>query len=199
MNKQKDLLTTESAKSIIIGLILMSVFTLIWAGVAYYGMRGTSYWWILSLFPLACIFFVYHAFELRKAAQRLLSLTSLADQDDMKKRQKWFMYICAGEGIGIFLAVNIVVNLHHPELQVPAIALPVGLHFFPLAKVFKRRMDYYIGTWSTLIALCAIALTLNHTFSKMPMLVFTGVGLALATTSYGINMMLKVRRVLALS
>lgn len=61
MNKQESLLTSESAKSIVSGLILMSVATLIWTGVAYYGMRGTPHWWLLSVFPLACMFFIYYA------------------------------------------------------------------------------------------------------------------------------------------
>ncbi|QJD97324.1 hypothetical protein HH214_16340 [Mucilaginibacter robiniae] len=195
MNKQSNLLDIKSAKQMVAGLILMTVFTLLWNGIAYYGLRNSPYRWLLSVFLIACIFFVYYAFQLHQAAQRLpVPDTSFTDQQEVKRREKLFMMICTGEGIGVFLAVNIVANLHHPELQVPAIALAVGLHFFPLAKVFKRKMDIYIGIWSTLVALLAIMLTLNHTISQMPMLVFTGVGLALSTSFYGIYMILKARR-----
>jgi len=43
------------------------------------------------------------------------------------------MWSSIGEGIGLFVAANLVVNLHHPELLLPAMALVVGLHFVPMA------------------------------------------------------------------
>ncbi|HEK20581.1 MAG TPA: hypothetical protein ENO28_09045 [Bacteroidetes bacterium] len=190
-------ITTETAKQTISGLTLMTMFTLVWAGIAFYGFNGLPYEWLLSIFVIPCIGFVYYIFLIRRIAPTLPVSDAPVNEAEVKKKEKWFMIICAGEGIGIFLAVNIVVNLHHPELQVPAIALAVGLHFFPLAKIFERKMDYYIGAWSTLIAVLAIMFTLKHVLNKMPMIVFTGVGLALATTCYGINMILKARRVIS--
>jgi hypothetical protein len=189
--------TADVVKKTVSGLTLMTIFTLLWTGIAFYGLSSSAYLWLLGIFPLACMFFIYYAFQLRKAAQLLPPLPSNTNQDEEKKRGKWFGIICAAEGVGIFIAINIVINLHHPELQVPAMALVVGLHFFPLAKVFKRKMDYYLGTWSTLVALSAIVLTLNKTFDQTAMLSFTGVGLSIATTFYGINMILNTWKVKA--
>jgi hypothetical protein len=82
----------------------------------------------------------------------------------------------------------------HPELTIPAIALVVALHFYPMAKVFKRTIDYYLATWSTIIAVLAIVLSLNHTLSEPNAAAFTGVGLAVATSCYGLFMMYKGNR-----
>jgi hypothetical protein len=38
-----------------------------------------------------------------------------------------------GEGIGLFLVGNILPNIGHNELLLPAMALIVGLHFIPIA------------------------------------------------------------------
>lgn len=197
MDSKITLPTADAVKKTLSGLTLMTIFTLLWTGIAFYGLSNSAYLWLLSIFPLACLFFIYYAFRLRKTAQLLPPLPSNTNQEEEKKRGRWFGIICAAEGLGIFIAINIVINLHHPELQVPAMALVVGLHFFPLAKVFKRKMDYYLGAWSTLIALSAIVLTLNKTFDQTAMLSFTGIGLAIATTFYGINMILNTWKVKA--
>jgi len=187
----------DIAKRSITGLVLMTTFTLMWSGVAYYGLMKTSYWWAVSIFPIASIFFIYYAIQMLKVAKHL-PMAEAEDRDLAKKKGRIFGIICTGEGIGIAILVNLVTMLHHPELRVPAIALAVGLHFFPLGMLFKRKMDYYLGIWSTGIALLAIFLTLDHELTKTMMMAFTGIGLALATTYYGVHMVFAARRALAI-
>ena len=55
------------------------------------------------------------------------------------------MWSAIGEGVGLFVAVNVVVNLHRPDLQLPAIALVVGLHFLPIAWAAPFRPFYALG------------------------------------------------------
>lgn len=47
-----------------------------------------------------------------------------------------FGWITAIESVAILLAVVILNVIHRPDLILPAIALIVGLHFFPLASLF---------------------------------------------------------------
>ncbi|RZM28052.1 MAG: hypothetical protein EOO88_10495 [Pedobacter sp.] len=128
-------------------------------------------------------------------AQGLPSLP-LENEADERKKGKRFAIILAGEGIGIFLAVNIVTMINRPELKIPAMALVVGLHFIPLAKVFRRKFDYYIGTWSICVAILAITFSLQKTLNNSEVLVFTGVGMAISTVSYGLRMLLTARQAL---
>jgi len=58
-------------------------------------------------------------------------------------------------------------------------------------------MDYYIGLWTKAIALLAIFIMPDHEVIKSTIFAFTGIGLALATTYYGVNMIFVTRRVLA--
>ncbi len=69
------------------------------------------------------------------------------------------MWSSIGEGVGLFVAANLVMNLHRPELLLPAMALVVGLHFLPIAYAAPFRPFYALG--GTLI-LAAIAGFILH-------------------------------------
>lgn len=65
---------------------------------------------------------------------------------DMSERtKKALIWSSAGEGIGIFVAVNIVNNLKRPDLLLPAMALVVGLHFLPIGHAASFRPFYTLG------------------------------------------------------
>lgn len=70
-----------------------------------------------------------------------------------RRARKTVMWASTAEGIGIFVAVNFVTNLHRPEWRLPAMALIVGLHFLPIAQAAATRTFYILGA-----ALIAIAL-----------------------------------------
>ena len=169
------------------GMIMMAVFTTMWAGVAYSGMQA-PYSYVLIIFPALALYFAINAVKLFKSAKYHPALTDEADIARGKKQGKWFGIIFGAEGLGIFIAINLVVNLGYPDLTVSAVALVVGLHFYPLAKVFRRTIDYYLATWSTLIAILGFVFILNNTYNTQVVNAFVGVGLALATSCYGLYM-----------
>ena len=197
MDNVSGINTAKAVKSMISGLASMTVFTFFWFGVAFYGAINNPYRWLLLPFVLLCILFIFYIIKLLALNKTIPLITENSKTDAEKKKDKLFMMAVAAEGVGIFIAINVVANLHHPELEVPAMALVVGLHFFPMAKVFDRKMDYYIGAWTVLVAVIAIAFKINNTFSQATMLLFTGVGLALATSIYGINMLSSSKKLLA--
>jgi hypothetical protein len=183
----------SAIKGIANGLIMMAVFTMLWAGIAFRGYATTPYWPLPLIFLPFSVVFVFNAIKLFRLAKFFPTATSPEDIAREKNTGKWFGIIFGAEGLGIFIAINLVINLGHPELEIPAIALVVGLHFFPLAKVFHRTIDYYFATYSTLIAIAAIYLTLNKTLNQFQVFSFTGIGIALATVGYGIYMLLSAR------
>jgi hypothetical protein len=193
MDTQPHLIPPAAVKGIASGLMMMAVFTLIWAGIAYGGLHGTFYELILVVFPVLAITFITNAVSLFRIAKHFPKVESEEDKAEGKKTGMWFGIIFAAEGLGIFIAINIVTNIGHPELTIPVIALVVGLHFYPMAKVFKRTIDYYLATWSTMIAVLAIVFSLNHALSQSNILAFTGIGLAVATSCYGLYMRAKGR------
>nr|WP_267288044.1 hypothetical protein [Neokomagataea tanensis] len=61
------------------------------------------------------------------------------------KEERAIMWSSIGEGVGLFLASNIVINLNRPDLLLPSMALIVGLHFLPIAFAAKFRPFYILG------------------------------------------------------
>jgi len=62
------------------------------------------------------------------------------------KEERAIMWSSIGEGVGLFLAANIVINLHRPEFLLPSMALVVGLHFLPIAFAAGFRPFFGLGT-----------------------------------------------------
>jgi hypothetical protein len=191
MDKQPHIIPDVAVKGIATGLAMMAFFTLLWAGIAYAGLKGGDYWPVLLIFPVMSILFTVNALKLFRIAKYFPKLTSEADLAEEKKMGKWFGIIFGAEGLGIFIGINVVVNLGHSDLTIPVMGLVVGLHFYPLAKVFKRTVDYYLATWSTVIAVLAIVFVLNKTMTENTAMAFVGAGIAIATSCYGIYMMIR--------
>jgi len=194
MESETHIVPAAAVKGIATGLCMMAFFTLIWAGICFGGLNATPYRFAPFVFPLFSIWFVFNAVNLFKKAKYFPKLTSEADIAEGKRTGKWFGIIFGAEGLGIFIGINIVVNLGYPDLVIPTLALVVGLHFFPLAKVFKRTLDYYLASWSTLIALGGFAFTLHHIMPVNYVTAFVGAGIGIATTCYGIYMVTRGRQ-----
>jgi hypothetical protein len=196
MDSEPHILPRAAVKGIATGLIMMSFFTLIWAGMAFGALYGTIYQWTLFIFPALSCWFVFNAIGLYKAARHFPNASSEADIAEGKRMGKWFGIIFGAEGLVIFIGINIVIYLGYPNLTLPVIALVVALHFFPMAKVFKRTVDYYLATWSTLVAVGGFIFTLDKIMPVNDIQAFLGIGMGMATSCYGIYMVLRGRAVI---
>ncbi|MGY4538449.1 hypothetical protein ACVW0P_002869 [Mucilaginibacter sp. UYNi724] len=188
METKRYVLPKGAVKGTAIGLFMMAFFTMVWAGIAYGGLHGDVYALLLFVFPLLSVFFVIKGIALFKIAKNFPDSASEADKAEQKRIGKWFGMTFGAEALGIFIGIKIAVNLGYPELTIPVMALVAGLHFYPMAKIFKRTVDYYLATWSTLFALCSIVFTLKKLMPANYILVFLGVGLAITTSCYGLYM-----------
>lgn len=61
------------------------------------------------------------------------------------KAEKAIMWATIGEGVGLFLVANLVINLHRQDLLLPAMALVVGLHFIPIGIAAAFRPFLLLG------------------------------------------------------
>lgn len=197
MTTSATTLPAIAIRSVGTGLIMMAVFTGIWAGIAYgIGLAGSSYQWLLLLFFLCMIMFVIQGIRFFGIARKYPSIQSPEAAAEGKKMGMWFGIIFGAEGLFIFLGINLVRNLGHPDLIIPVIALVVGLHFYPMARIFKRKIDYWLATWTTLIAALAIMFMLKKIISFQGMAAFVGIGVAIATSCYGIYMIYYGRKMI---
>ena len=133
------------------GALVMTGFGALWAGLGA-ARTGDA--------TLPCAVVALLAVALTLAAVRLLRANPAvtgplpADVAERGRRAgRIFAWACAGEGVGILLAVNLVVNLGHPQWQPAAIMGVVGLHFLPLAIGFGYRPHLVTGVAMTAWAL----------------------------------------------
>ena len=68
------------------------------------------------------------------------------------------MWSTIGEGVGLFVAANVVENMGHRALLLPATALVVGLHFLPMAIAIPFRPFLVLG--GALLAAAGLGFTL---------------------------------------
>lgn len=179
------------------GLLLMAFFTIMWSGIASAALQNTGRIIDLLFFWGTAVIFVGYAIYFFRSANRFQIAITEAEKKEGKKMGTAYGIIFGLEGIFIPLSAFICIQLGYPQLVLPVIALVVGLHFYPMAKIFRRTLDYYLASWATLIAICAIILTLKHVLLFVPVQALLGVGMAIATSIYGINMIKTGRGYLA--
>jgi hypothetical protein len=125
------------------GAIIMSFFGAVFAALTLafgLGWRGLM---------LALPFAVFAVIALAAAAVIRRPGEGIAPS---KQAERVILWSTMGEGVGLFVASNLVTNLGHREMLLPAMALVVGLHFLPMAYAIPFRPFYALG-----IALLAAA------------------------------------------
>jgi hypothetical protein len=80
------------------------------------------------------------------------------DSDYERRSKRMFTAVNIIQWVSIVTAVSILNLLHMPEYIVPAIAIIVGLHLYPLAGSFRHRQHYVTGTLLLVCSLAALAL-----------------------------------------
>ena len=95
--------------------------------------------------------------------------------------QKLFWIIVAAELVAIEIVLNVAIKFHREASVLPAIATIVGVHFFPLARVFRAPIFILTGAAITLWGIAMLALSL---YADVEMWTGLGVALILATTAF---------------
>jgi MFS family permease len=178
------------------GLFMMTIFTAVWIGLAEYNLRGRDYWVVGVVFLAILLVFVSHYFKFVGVSKALPGVLPELKSAEEKKKDKWFMIIFGLEGLAIFLSANALINSNHFNYFVPVVALIVGLHFFPLGYLYKRKFDHYMGVWTCIIAVTGILLT----YWQLPVFAvigIVGIGCAIATAAQGIRMIAQGRKAMS--
>ncbi len=70
--------------------------------------------------------------------------------------------------------------------MLPAIALVVGLHFYPMARIFRRRVDTWLATVLSAVGLAGLLTLLFTAVSRDTVWGLVACGAALTTGAYGV-------------
>ena len=141
------------------GALVVTVFGTLWASAGLVAWGAPAWSWVVLAVAAA---------SLVASAVRTLRATPPVDESALpaelaarrRRGDRIFRWAVVGEGLGIFLAVNVVANLGHPQWQPAAAMLVVGLHFLPLAVGFGYRPHVVTG-----LALAAWALAYPWLFA----------------------------------
>lgn len=183
----------KQLEKVLDGLSLMIIFTIVWVMIGEVTLNGRDYWLIGAVFTLIVLSFLAFYAKFYTIAKRLPE-DPVAVNEDKKTKNKRFIIIFIAEGVGILVIKNILVNTGHDNWFIPGIALIVGLHFFPLAKVFNRTFDYFAGAFVCLTAITGFVL-INKGFPAYITTPIISTGCALATSAYGTMMILKGKKI----
>jgi hypothetical protein len=176
------------------GLLLMTLFTTMWTGIAQGGLAGRDHHLVLIIFSSLSATFFFYGIRLFFVARSFPKVTTDADEAEGKLMLKQFAIIFGIEGTAIPVTCGLLFITGYQQFVLPAIALIVGLHFYPMAKIFNRTIDYYVATWTVLCALASICLMNTSCFDPGFHLSFLGIGVASATATYGLYMLYEGQR-----
>lgn len=177
------------------GLILMAAFTMWWASDTFYGWDRAAAVVTVGVCGVAALVFVVHAVRLLRAERGHPALPS---EDGRGKRPNGALFgaVFGAEGLLIGLSVALLSSNGLDRFIVPTIAIIVGLHFFPMARVFHRSIDTWLAVWTTLVGATGLILVGLAAAPVSAVWSWVGAGVAVATLSYGGYMTRLARRLL---
>jgi hypothetical protein len=98
------------------------------------------------------------------------------------RARRMFLAVNIIQWVSVVTAAAILLLLHMPEYTVPAVAIIVGLHLFPLAGSFRNRLHYVTGGLLLLWSLACLAVLPRERMMGIPAL---GVGAILLGSAAG--------------
>ncbi len=122
-------------------------------GAVFLALTLAWQWHVLgSILVIPFLVFVLIAFTASYALRQPGSGIALSST-----AKRTFLWASTAEGAGIFVAINVVMNMHRPDWRLPAMALVVGLHFLPVAYGTGFRAYYRLGGALIAVALVGFA------------------------------------------
>jgi len=171
---------------IVVGLVLMAVFTTAWSANTlgtWPGAVGTA---LTAAGVAASACFVATAVRLARARRWTSTEMTANDEHWRRGSGRAFGLVFTLEGVVIVAAANALGALGRPDLVLPTIALVVGLHFYPMARIFRRRIDTWLATALSAVGAAGIAALLLTDTSRNTVWGLVACGAALTTASYGV-------------
>lgn len=153
MNQQGQALPRAALRGFATGVVFMACFGTLWASIGVGGLGGWGALWPAVVALLIGIALLGGGVSLWRGAGQLADAAG-ADAGDHTDR--WFGVIFGVEGVAI-LAASVICNVTgHFALFFPIMALIVGLHFLPLARLFGVGMYYLTGALLCLVGIVAL-------------------------------------------
>ena len=147
---EERVVTKEDVRGTASGVMFMAFFGTVWANIGIGGLRISG---AFSLLILAILIGTTLFFSGIRMIRNSRHLSNTNKSRNAKNIDKWFNIVFVAEFglIGVSAIVTNVVG--HFDWFFPIMAIIVGVHFFPLAYLFRVSAYYVTGTLLCLIAI----------------------------------------------
>jgi len=146
-------LNSKSIRGTLIGCAVMFGFGILWVFVGLSGGRFSPGWVRIGLAAAAGVLAAWIGlFTIRFIRGHQHAAPASPEQDMLARRiGRRFGLINAVQWGAIIAAIIALNVIHRTGFIAPAIAVIVGIHFFPLAAVFRQPSYYATGTLGCII------------------------------------------------
>ena len=142
----------SSVRGLASSVVFLAAFGTLWAMTGIGGLRGLDVGWLSALMIVVGLALLGGGISLIYAARQIANHNANANDSEEHRRNKWFRIIFATELLAIGIAFVVCRAVNRVDMFFPVVVLIVGIHFFPLAALFRVN-DYYLAG----ILLCALA------------------------------------------
>ena len=200
-SRHQDPGVQPSVRGLATGVIFLTIFGALWAAVGVQGLNGLVSWLGVILLVVGVVLLGAGISLSRASRRRRLSQGEMPTSKERQRRNKWFLIVFGTEILTIVIARMICWSINRLDLFVPVTMLIVGIHFFPLASLFRVRRYRLSGVLLCLLAISTV-LVVPEQLRLVEILidsrfVMLGIGGALIIWGIGLAQWLQGRKLLA--
>lgn len=129
-----------------IGLVVCAIFAALWANWARSLLAGSPAAYVWAAAVIVAVFsgaLLLAGLSMIRRGRRWSQATGIGDTAPRNMRKK-FIWVLIGEIVALNIAAYFLISHHMAQYLAPAVAVVVGLHFLPLAKIF--RSPHFVAT-----------------------------------------------------
>lgn len=135
------------------GVYFMAFFGTLWAYTGIMGLQGLRVPLLLVIAVAIGLALFIGGVSLTRASREKTNQVLNTDFRSRKRTRFWFNIIFAAEGLAIAITIAVCNATRNSDLIPVIIAIIVGVHFLPLAPLFKVRLYYITGALLCLLAI----------------------------------------------
>ncbi|MBB3125545.1 putative membrane protein [Paenibacillus rhizosphaerae] len=156
MKKPSSTIHSSAIRGTASGVFFMALFGTLWAYTGIMGLQELAApLWLAAAVAVGIVLFIGGA-SLIRASRKIKDQSEVTDARPGKRIAIRFNIIFAAEGAAIAIAVA-VCNAAGRTALIPIVtALIVGIHFFPLASLFRVKFYHLTGALLCMLALAAL-------------------------------------------
>ncbi|MFU1798642.1 hypothetical protein ACM1RC_32690 [Paenibacillus azoreducens] len=175
--------------------MFMTFFGALWAAIGIIGSHELGAPWLLVFSGIVTLILLIGAVSLFGKARNMNDAVTPKEREQWKKINRKFGLIFALEGLAILIASVICNIFNHFEAFFPIMAIIVGIHFFPLARLFRENFYYGTGVVLCILGIITSLLPINATLSGISLIAtstFIGFGSALTLWVTGLRIWISI-------